>query len=88
MRLAMAVGNGRRYRISEIVPRQFEQNARQTGFSVAALHEVMIEIIELLPSVSNRLQREVADVVPETMVESVLIAAKGRAEQIEIYLNG
>ncbi|MCA1779823.1 MAG: type II toxin-antitoxin system HipA family toxin [Xanthomonadaceae bacterium] len=87
MRLAMAIGDKRRYKVAEIAPRHFEQTARQSGFAVTALQEVMAEIVEALPNASKTVQAEIDDTVPEAMMEAIIAAASRRLEQIETYLN-
>ena len=86
MRVAMAMGDKRRYRIEEIAPRHFEQTARRAGFSVATLHEVMKETTEALPDALRGARSGMDGAVPEAMMESIAGAAERRAEQIDRYL--
>jgi serine/threonine-protein kinase HipA len=87
MRLAMSIGNKRRYRLMEIAPRHFEQTARQAGFAIGAVREVMAKIIEALPAASQTIRAEMDDAVPKAMVQAILSAATRRAGQLEDYLN-
>tara|TARA_R110000744_G_scaffold91550_3_gene177603 strand:- start:34642 stop:35973 length:1332 start_codon:yes stop_codon:yes gene_type:complete len=87
-RLAMAIGDNRRYKITGIAPRHFEQTARQAGLSVSALHEVMADVVDQLPGAVHTVQTAIDEAVPEAMVESITTTAASRSEQIEIYLNG
>jgi len=87
-RLAMAIGDKRRYKIAEIAPRHFEQTARQAGFSVSALHEVMAEIAASLPGAFEAVQAAMDETASEAMMEAVMTAAAKRSEQIKAYLHG
>lgn len=85
-RLAMAVGRARRYKVIDIQPRHFEQTATKAGFAVSALHEVMEELIDLLPTAANISAQKMDATVPEAMVASILTAAAERARGLEAYL--
>ena len=87
-RLAMSVGDQRRYRMTQIGPRHFEQTARQAGLSVSALTEVMAEITAGLPGAFEAAYRDTRGAAPETMTQSIMIAAMARSSQLEAYLNG
>jgi serine/threonine-protein kinase HipA len=87
-RLAMAIGDKRRYKVTEILPRHFEQTAKLAGFPVDALHEVMGEIVSELPRASEALTTQLDARVPAAMAEAIVAAATARAQQIEAYLNG
>ena len=87
-RLAMAIGDKRRYKVTEIAPRHFEQTAKRAGFPIEALREVMGEIVSELPRASEVLTAQLDERVPKAMAEAILTAAAKRAEQIEVYLNG
>ena len=88
MRLAMAIGDKRRYKVADIAPRHFDQTARQAGFALTALHEVMTEIVEALPDASRIVPSAIGDIVPDAMMEAIIAAATKRSAQIEAYLNG
>lgn len=86
-RLAMAVGDKRRYAVTEIAPRHFEQTAKLAGFPIATLHEVMAEIERRLPEAAEAVQNAVDPSVPDAMVEAIIAAAERRAAEIRAYLN-
>ncbi len=86
-RLAMAIGDKRRYRVNAIAPRHFEQTAKRAGYPIAALHEVMAEILERLPKAIGAVQEAIDPNVPAAMVEAITKAAERRAAEIEAYLN-
>ncbi len=86
-RLAMAVGDRRRYKVSEIAPRHFEQMAKLAGFPTDELRTVMGEIVSDFPHASETVTDKLNECVPESMVEAILTAARKRAGQIEIELN-
>lgn len=86
-RLAMAIGDKRRYKVTEIAPRHFEQTAKRIGFSITALHEVMAEIEKRLPEAAKAAQNAVDPSVPDAMVEAIIAAAQRRAAEIGAYLS-
>lgn len=86
-RLSMAIGNKRRYKVTEILPRHFEQTAKQAGFSLQTLRTVMEEIVSDLPGAAATLTAQLDERIPTAMAEAILTAASQRAKQIEIYLN-
>jgi len=49
LKLAMAVGTSRHYRIEDIVPRHFQQTADEVGLPRADLDAIFSEIVELAP---------------------------------------
>lgn len=87
-RLAMAIGDKRRYRVPEIEPQHFEQTAKLAGFHVTALHEVMAETVGQLPDAIHAVQKSIHRTVPDAMVEAITSAAESRAGKIEAYLSG
>ncbi len=86
-RLAMAIGDRQRYKVSDIAPRHFEQTAKLAGFSLDTLREVMGEIIGDLPKAAEVLSAQRNEHTPAAMSEAILAAANTRAEQIESYLH-
>ncbi|WP_109260664.1 type II toxin-antitoxin system HipA family toxin [Hyphobacterium indicum] len=86
-RLAMAIGDKRRYKVPEIAPRHFEQTAKLVSFPIAALHEVMAEIVKQLPKAIDAVKKVIDPSVPDAMAEAITAAAKRRAAEIEAYLS-
>ena len=62
-------------------------SARQAGFAIGAVREVMAKIIEALPAASQTIRAEMDDAVPKAMVQAILSAATRRAGQLEDYLS-
>lgn len=83
----MAVGDKHRYKVAKIVPRHFEQTAKDSGFPIAALHEVMAEIVKQLPEAIGTVQKALDPSTPEAMVGAITTAAMRRAGEIESYLR-
>lgn len=88
MRLAMAVGTKRRYRVADILPRHFEQTARKADFSIKDLREVMQDVVDAMPTAAAQIESLANEHIPEAMVTSILNAADRRAELIGTYLKG
>ena len=80
--------NRHRYKVTAIAPRHFEQTAKLAGFPMAALREVMAEIVSDLRQATEALTAQCDERVPVAMTEAILAAANKRADQIETYLNG
>lgn len=86
-RLAMAIGDNRRYKVTSIAPRHFEQTAKLAGLPTSALKEIMSEIVTRLPSATESVQRTTHGCVPEEMIASIIKAAQCRCEEIQAYLD-
>lgn len=50
LRLAMAIGNKRHYRLHEIMPRHFEQTAARAGLPPEAAGQLLAELFEAVPA--------------------------------------
>ena len=85
-RLAMALGDKRRYKVTSIAPRHFEQTAKRVGLSAPALNEIMSEIVTGLPGAIEIVQRTTQGCVPEDMIASIVKAAQCRCEEMQAYL--
>ncbi|MBL4538059.1 MAG: type II toxin-antitoxin system HipA family toxin [Oceanicaulis sp.] len=86
-RLAMAIGDRRRYKVTEIAPRHFEQTAKHAGFPISALHDAMAEVLEQLPKALMSVRETMDPTVSEAMADAIIAAAERRAGQIEDYLS-
>lgn len=84
MRLAMAIGDRRRYRISEIAPRHFLQTAKQVGFD----HRAMTDILETVRrDGEGALERAIAAMpagTPTALIEPIADAYRQRLRQIDL----
>jgi serine/threonine-protein kinase HipA len=63
MRLAMAIGDRRRYRIDEIAPRHFVQTAVRAGYDEPSTREILAEV---LATAEPAFERAVAAMPPDT----------------------
>ena len=72
VRLAMVVGEGRHYRIDEIVPRHFVETAKLCGIGEKIIKKVIDEIIDRSPVALTEAREATAGIVPAALTESIL----------------
>jgi len=78
MRLAMAVGTSRHYRVDEIAPRHFLQTARLCDIPAAVAEGVLEEIADTAPKAMEKTQSALPKGFPEPLVRSIVEAARQR----------
>lgn len=78
MRLAMAVGTRRHYRLDEIAPRHFLQTARLCDIPAAAAEAVLEEIADTAPKAVERTLDALPKGFPEPLARSIVTAARQR----------
>lgn len=71
MKLAMAVGNNRHYRLHEIMPRHFLQTAAGAGMPVAVVQAILGEVADCMPAaldaVCNTLPADFPDAIRDAV---------------------
>jgi serine/threonine-protein kinase HipA len=75
MKLAMAVGTSRHYRLDEIAPRHFLQTARLCGIPATVAEGVLDEIADTAPKAMETTLAELPAGFPEPLARSILTAA-------------
>lgn len=84
-KLAMAVGKSRHYHVDEIVPRHFQQTAKQAGFEGRAVTTMLEEIYDTagarIASVKDALPVD----VPEHLVASIVAGIKRRLNAVRLW---
>ncbi|RYZ11039.1 MAG: type II toxin-antitoxin system HipA family toxin [Alphaproteobacteria bacterium] len=78
-RLAMAVGNNRRYRVDQIVPRYFRETAAAVGFPAADLTAVEREITGALEPALRAAKASLPANFPSAMGDAIAAGARSRA---------
>lgn len=75
MRLAMAVGDNRHYRVHDILPRHFVQTAGRAGMPEEIVNEIVRELCERMPkaieAVCNQLPRDFPDALRAAIVGGI-----------------
>mgnify|MGYP006996194701 CR=1 FL=1 len=87
MKMAMAVGKKRRYRLFDILPRHFLQTAELCGMGESIVQEIFTE---LLKDSDNAIEKTVAAMpkgFPASITDSIIGGYKARLPQIERFLS-
>ncbi|MBB6505727.1 serine/threonine-protein kinase HipA [Sphingomonas endophytica] len=83
MRLAMAIGDRRRYRIDEIAPRHFLQTAVRAGYDEASTRAILAEIGETAAAAFDRAVQAMPAGTPAALVDPIGAAIRDRAARID-----
>lgn len=78
MRLAMAVGNNRHYRVHDTLPRHFLQSAVKAGMPKSALLEIMEQLCIQMPLAINDVCDALPPDFPEQLRDSITEGIMGR----------
>jgi serine/threonine-protein kinase HipA len=82
MRLAMAVGDSRHYRLHEISARHFVQTGEAAGLPKASIREVLDRIGDTAEAILSRVRSDTALAVPEAVSACIADAAIERARAL------
>lgn len=82
MKLAMAVGNRRHYRLHEIMPRHFIQSAAQASIPVTVVQAILDELKTDMPDAIDTACNELPNDFPEVLRDSVCDAARARLRRL------
>ena len=83
VKLAMAVGTNRHYRIDQIAPRHFLQTAKQCGISERAAADVLDEVRDTAPSAMDRTLADLPRLFPKELAKSIVEGMKQRLRLFE-----
>jgi len=83
MRLAMAIGENRHYRLHEIFPRHFHQTAARIGMADAVMTEVLDEIGTNLRPAIDKVSEQLPDTFPDKIRDAITEGAFERFRRIE-----
>lgn len=78
MKLAMAVGTGRHYRLDQIAPRHFLQTAKLCGISDDAARLVMEEVADIAPRAIDKALAALPKGFPTALADAVIQGMKPR----------
>lgn len=82
MRLAMAIGDRRRYRLDEIAPRHFLQTAVRAGYDMQATSEILEELRSTAESAFEAAVSAMPRDTPAALIDPIGVAIRRRIESI------
>lgn len=82
MKMAMAVGDGKHYRVDEIMPRHFVQSAAKAGLPATLPMEVAEELISALPQTIDDTRARLPPDFPESLITSVTKGVHSRLKRL------
>ncbi len=80
MKLAMAVGDKRHYRLNTIQPRHFAQTAKTSGISETVIAQITDEIRDTIPDAISRVAETLPDGFPTEIAEPIFSALHSHAK--------
>ena len=83
MRLAMAIGDRRRYRLDEIAPRHFLQTAVRAGYDEASARAILAALRTTAAAAFDRAVRAMPVGTPAALVDPIGVAIRERAGRID-----
>jgi serine/threonine-protein kinase HipA len=86
MKLAMAVGRQRHYRIDGIVPRHFLQTAERCPLPKGMADDVLADLAAQAPDALSRVEAELPPGFPEPIAGSILQGVRRRLATFEAAL--
>jgi serine/threonine-protein kinase HipA len=81
-KLAMAVGNSRKYRIFDIHGRHFVQSGKQAGLSQRLIEQAITDITDRCEAAFEHIEAQLPKGFPEAIHHSVKTAALARLRQL------
>ncbi|MBT4931867.1 MAG: type II toxin-antitoxin system HipA family toxin [Rhodospirillaceae bacterium] len=84
MKLAMAVGNSRHYRVGEIAPRHFQQTATRCGLADAVVEATFLELQRDMAGALDRTRAAMPEGFPIQIVDSIANGVLGRMRMVDL----
>ena len=81
LKLSMAVGNSKHYKIKEILPRHWFQTAAKSKFD--GMSDIIQEVTALTPKVISEVENQLPTDFPEKVSERILSALSRRAKELK-----
>jgi serine/threonine-protein kinase HipA len=81
-RLAMRLGDSKKYKVSDIQGRHLVQTARRCGLSERAIDNACSEIADRTLQVTNDIENALPDDFPAPLLESVVAGIRGRVSRL------
>lgn len=87
IKMAMAYGDSRHYKLVEILRRHFEQTARLCRYDLAEMNQIIDEVIAHTPTVIDRVQNSLPVDFPKAVSNSIFSGMQKRLSRIKA-ING
>lgn len=87
MKLAMAVGDNRHYKVKEVVPRHFRETARSAGLSDSKINSVFKSINQQIPVALEQTRTTMPDDFPGELLDSIVNGIKTRKRLLKLALS-
>ena len=87
MKLAMAVGDKRYYRIGDVAPRHFVQTGLAAGIAADTVRSLLGELVRTGPAALDQVLADLSKDFPETVRDPIAQSASARLGQIDRYLQ-
>ncbi|WP_417829331.1 type II toxin-antitoxin system HipA family toxin [Thalassospira sp.] len=87
MRLAMSLGEKNHYRVDEIARRHFIQSARQCGFGVELVQELLVRAYERVPEALDKTEGQLPDDFPQGLLSSLKKGIESRRNFLGMALD-
>jgi serine/threonine-protein kinase HipA len=87
-KMAMSLkGKNRHYHWQRIEPRHFNTTARLAGFSPERVKSIMAEIVESTEYALSKVMALLPKAFPEKVCEPIVLGARNKVREIEMYLQ-
>lgn len=84
LKMAMAFGDNRHWKVVELLRRHFEQTARLCKFDLSEMNQIIDEVIAELPAVIERVKSSLPPLFPEKVAESIFNGMYDRLPKLKI----
>ena len=84
LRLAMAVGDNRHYRIHEVMPRHFVQTAARAGLPPHAVERLISEMIETVPGAITQVTENLPADFPTAVSGPIIQGLRRRLKRLAV----
>jgi serine/threonine-protein kinase HipA len=84
MKLAMAIGDNRHYRLHEIIPRHFLQTAKAAGMPEADVHAMFDALAIDMPKAIDKVCKALPEGFPAVILDSILAGINQRLKRIDV----
>jgi serine/threonine-protein kinase HipA len=87
MKLAMAVGDNRHYRVCDVAPRHFVQSGVGSGLNAESIHGLFRELVRDAPAALAAVLHDLPNDFPRTISEPITRGFETRLGQIRRFLD-
>ncbi len=84
VKMAMAYGENRHYKIAELSRRHFEQTAKLCKFDLREMNQIIDEVIAETPAVIETVKNQLPSGFPEKVANPILVGMKSRLAHLQM----